>query len=126
MQFNISECVNAIVSDSTALNANISNHSNSQNMANDDCTQDETISVSVRIRLNNTLMNVDNSSDKQTYVSSESKQSVKTRLKQTISYFIIGFIEIMKQKSKQICLILALIITLFAIIHSGFVSFSLY
>lgn len=79
---------------------------------------DNSISVSVRVRLKHSL-NVDNNSLQPTYVSSHSKQTFNTRVSQPISNCIKRSIHAMKLKSKQICLILAIIITLFVAIHNG-------
>jgi len=89
-----------------------------ENMASDD----ESISVSVRLRPKHHFKtNADNDCKHETYVKS-SKVSLKTRFTQFVKHLIISFIEIMRQKSKQICFTLALIITLLAAIHNRFVS----
>jgi hypothetical protein len=88
-----------------------------ENMASDD----ESISVCVRLRPKNQFKtNADNDCKCETYVK-PSKVSLKTRFTQFVKHLIISFIEIMRQKSKQICFTLALIITLLAAIQNRFV-----
>lgn len=103
-------------------------NNNRNNMANDmNANESEDISISVSVRLNKHYINrdtthVDNDQPiSHSFKCSQSDRSVDTTVETIVEKCISFTIDIMKQKSKQIliCLVLAIIVTLLAALHSG-------